>query len=33
MSSDLIKHTTDATFDVDVLQSDTPVLVDYWARK
>ena len=32
MSSDLIKHTTDATFDVDVLQSDTPVLVDYWAE-
>ena len=32
MSSELIKHTTDATFDVDVLQSDTPVLVDYWAE-
>jgi len=32
MSSDLIKHTTDATFDADVLQSDTPVLVDYWAE-
>lgn len=27
-----IKHTTDATFDVDVLQSGAPVLVDYWAE-
>ena len=32
MSSELIKHTTDATFEADVLQSDTPVLVDYWAE-
>ncbi len=32
MSSDLIKHTTDATFDADVLKSETPVLVDYWAE-
>ena len=31
-SSDLIKHTTDATFDADVLQSTKPVLVDYWAE-
>jgi thioredoxin 1 len=27
-----IKHTSDAEFDVDVLKSDTPVLVDYWAE-
>ena len=32
MSSELIKHVTDATFDSDVLGSDTPVLVDYWAE-
>ena len=32
MSSDLIKHITDATFDADVLQSAQPVLVDYWAE-
>ena len=32
MSSDLIKHVSDASFDSDVLQSDTPVLVDYWAE-
>ena len=32
MSSELIKHTTDATFDADVLKSGTPVLVDYWAE-
>ena len=32
MASDLIKHTTDATFDADVLKSDKPVLVDYWAE-
>ena len=32
MSSDLIKHIADASFDADVLQSDTPVLVDYWAE-
>ncbi len=30
--SDLIKHTTDASFDADVLQAGTPVLVDYWAE-
>jgi thioredoxin 1 len=32
MSSDLIKHISDATFDADVLQSAQPVLVDYWAE-
>ena len=32
MSSELIKHTTDASFDSDVLQADKPVLVDYWAE-
>ncbi|MCP5283824.1 MAG: thioredoxin TrxA [Burkholderiaceae bacterium] len=32
MSSELIKHVTDATFGADVLQSDKPVLVDYWAE-
>lgn len=26
-----IKETTDATFDADVLKSDKPVLVDFWA--
>jgi thioredoxin 1 len=32
MSSELIKHTTDATFEVDVMKSETLVLVDYWAE-
>ena len=32
MSSDLIKHISDASFDADVLQSPQPVLVDYWAE-
>ncbi len=30
--SDLIKHTTDAAFEQDVLKSSTPVLIDYWAE-
>ncbi|MDE2128856.1 thioredoxin-1 [mine drainage metagenome] len=30
--SDLIKQTTDASFDQDVLKSSTPVLIDYWAE-
>ncbi len=32
MSSDLIKHITDDSFDSDVLAADKPVLVDYWAE-
>jgi thioredoxin 1 len=32
MASELIKNVTDASFDADVLKSDTPVLVDYWAE-
>ena len=32
MASELIKHTTDATFEADVLKSVQPVLVDYWAE-
>ena len=32
MSSELIKHVTDESFSSDVLQSDKPVLVDYWAE-
>jgi thioredoxin 1 len=32
MSSDLIKHISDASFEADVLQSTQPVLVDYWAE-
>ncbi|MBT2296918.1 MULTISPECIES: thioredoxin TrxA [Pseudomonas] len=32
MSSDLIKHVTDASFDEEVLKSEGPVLVDYWAE-
>ncbi|AOF54019.1 thioredoxin [Rodentibacter caecimuris] len=26
-----VLHTTDATFEADVLRSDVPVLVDFWA--
>ena len=32
MSSNLIKHVSDASFEADVLQSTQPVLVDYWAE-
>ena len=31
MSTELIKDTSDAAFEVDVLQSSQPVLVDCWA--
>lgn len=30
--SERIKHTTDDTFEIDVLQADLPVLVDFWAE-
>ena len=30
--SDKITHVTDDSFEQDVLQSDKPVLVDYWAE-
>lgn len=30
--SDLINNVSDTSFDQDVLQSDLPVLVDYWAE-
>jgi thioredoxin 1 len=30
--SDLIVHVTDGSFEDEVLKSDTPVLVDYWAE-
>ncbi|GKT24543.1 thioredoxin TrxA [Acidovorax sp. SUPP3334] len=32
MASDLIKHLSDASFETDVLQPGTTVLVDYWAE-
>ena len=32
MASELIKHVSDASFEADVLQPGTPVLVDYWAE-
>lgn len=32
MSSPLIKHTSDTSFDADVLQSEKPVLLDFWAE-
>jgi thioredoxin 1 len=32
MANDKIKHISDSTFEADVLKSDKPVLVDYWAE-
>lgn len=32
MSSDLILHVTDGSFEQDVLKASGPVLVDYWAE-
>ncbi|GAB4213809.1 MAG: thioredoxin TrxA [Rhodoferax sp.] len=32
MASELIQHVSDASFEQDVLQSDLPILVDYWAE-
>ncbi|MGA7965453.1 MAG: thioredoxin TrxA [Gammaproteobacteria bacterium] len=30
--SENVSHTSDAAFEAEVLKSDTPVLVDYWAE-
>ena len=32
MASENVLHFTDASFDTDVLKSDVPVLVDFWAE-
>ncbi|WP_174875648.1 thioredoxin TrxA [Vogesella oryzae] len=32
MSSELILHVTDDSFEQDVLKAESPVLVDYWAE-
>ncbi len=32
MNSELITHTSDASFNADVIEASTPVLVDYWAE-
>jgi thioredoxin 1 len=31
MASDKVLHLSDSSFDADVLKSETPVLVDFWA--
>ena len=31
MASDKVVHVTDATFEPEVLKSDKPVLIDFWA--
>jgi thioredoxin 1 len=32
MANNLIKHVSDSSFEADVLKSDQPVLVDFWAE-
>jgi len=32
VSSDTIKHVTDASFETDVVKANVPVLVDFWAE-
>ena len=32
MASELIKHVSDSSFEADVLKSEQPVLVDFWAE-
>jgi thioredoxin 1 len=32
MSSELITHTSDASFNADVIEAGSPVLVEYWAE-
>jgi thioredoxin 1 len=32
VSNENIVHTSDARFDADVIKSDTPVLLDFWAE-